>query len=177
MNINSLKQLLEANGIDSAKYDNNTLQTLISQAKTLINIPELENKTHDEYNDTFNGKMYVTRYSPININGVVVLHGDTQINPRKISTAGVIYFETYVHGELEVIYTTGIPDTELDDCLNLIVLYMIQENESKANGGIVNSISEGDVSISYNNSAYGDRINSYISDLKNRYASAQVFYM
>ena len=176
--INSLKQLLQANGIDSAKYDNNTLQTLISQAKTLINIPELKTATHEEYSDNFHGKTYVTRYTPIDTNNVHITQGETVITPRKVTTAGVIYFETTITGELEITYNTGIPDSEVDDCLNLIVLYMIQDNESiTKNGGMVNSINEGDVSVSYNNNVYSDRITSFITDLKNKYSTAQVFYI
>lgn len=89
---------------------------------------------------------------------------------------GVIYLDKIYTGSVNVNYTTRLSDKELvytiKPLLMDMVMYAILNKGKGINEGVMSSIHEGDVSVSYDTgSSLGNRIYTRINDLKLKYSN------
>lgn len=172
--IEDIKELLKAHDINE-DIEDDTIQTLINEAVSLVNIEGINEVNHEDYTKEFNSDVYLTSYFPIITQTVLCAVDGKLVTPAKILKNGIIHFDKTYYGELEVSYTTGIPSSEYEDSINLIVLFMLQEQMNNPQG--LSSIKEGDVTLSYNtskNSIYLNNIRDVIEDLRGKYGKANI---
>ena len=171
--IEILRTLLQANDIH--EYDDaqdSVLEAFISEAKMLINEPFCNDTTYNDYVEGFTGKKYVTDYYPLKADCLEVTFNDIDISEhiKKITEEGIIYFDKqFNHGTLDVTYVVGLSSEDIENYIIPITLYLIRDKT----GRNVSSITEGDVSISYNNSTGGTamQIDTLINNLKDKYCA------
>lgn len=144
--LEELKKILEANGI--TEYTDEQLNAFIDKAKVLVNIPNLT--PHEEYDIVrdFEGDVYVTSYYPIiDDESLTLLIDDKPITPQLVNyEKGIIFLHNDYEGILTCSYKAGIAEEEINKDLLPIVAQLVQEGA----GRNVSSITEGDVTVSYN---------------------------
>ena len=184
--INEFRTLLKFEGISLDDYTDEELNILINskitELKGLIGIDitpvHRRDTKHNFKGDTLRLDFYpVYDLAEITLNNCPVHPRDYHIN----RDLGIIYFDENKNGNLEVKYLSGISDDVLNSSIiplvREMVIYSLTYNKAGV-GDAVSSIKEGDVSINYDtNNGRGSRINSRISDLKNRYNSARLRWL
>lgn len=149
--LDDLKRLLEAQGI--TEYSDEQLEAFIDKTKVLVNVQNIT--PHEEYDISrdFEGDVYVTSYYPLIESEPITLTIDEKpIIPTLINyEKGILFLSTEYEGVLTCKYTTGILEEELNKDLLPIVSQLVQEGA----GRNVSSITEGDVTVSYNTTNTG----------------------
>jgi hypothetical protein len=80
---------------------------------------------------------------------------------------GVVYFPEKQCGRLLVQYTVGLGTEDMEKYILPITVHLIMEKEGKN----ISSISEGDISISYDtNNTLNAQVTTLIQELKNKYS-------
>jgi hypothetical protein len=169
--ISDLRELLQVYGIDDSQYTDTQLQLLLKQARTYIG--DVTPTSHTDYVERFNGKRYMTQYYPVGVDSVTILVDEESITPKYITEEGIIYFDNMVTGELRCTYTQQLSEEEISDAILPLTVYMIKDNI----GGNMSSITEGDVSVSFDNNSTvstSNQINRLIESLRNKYKSRVV---
>lgn len=183
--INEFRTLLKFEGISLDDYTDSELNVLInSKIRELQGLLGIDvtpvhriQSNHKFRGDTLRLDFYpVYDLAEINLNGCPVRH-DFHVN----YDLGIIYFDNILRGDVEVKYLTGLSDDVLNNSIIPLVREMVIYSLTYNNAGVgdaVSSIKEGDVSINYDtNNGRGSRINSRITDLKNRYNSARLRWL
>ena len=145
--VEELRLLLQMYGIDDSMYDDNELQMWISQARSFVGNEFVQETEYEDYQRDFNSDMYMTRAYPISVSSVHVLVDDEGVIPMKITSNGVIYFNNRQHGAISVTYSVEYTEEDVKNVILPVAMYMIRDK----NGGNMSSITEGDVSVSYDN--------------------------
>ena len=162
-----LLNLLTLHGIDTTKYTETMLSSLILEAKSLINTSYVYDSQESDYVDSFYGNKYLTDNYPLKEVTSLLVNGE-EVTPRKVTHNGIIYFEGYISGTLEVEYVVGLDNSDFENTVLPICLYIAKDNEGKN----VASISEGDVSISYHtNGNSATMIDTLITNIRNKYGA------
>lgn len=169
--IETIKELLELNNINTEQYTTKIINLLISHAKQLCQVNR--EFTATDYENTFNNEIYITQDYPIKDPAAVeVKLNNKKITPHKITSEGVIYFKNIQNGELEVTYNVGLPDEDIQEYIIPIVVELAKNMEGKN----LASISEGGVSLSYDNTGNTQTsLDQLITTLKNKYQHRVVF--
>lgn len=168
MDIEELRKLLRLYKIDDTQFTDEDLELLISQAKTLIGKEFIEDANREDYVEHLSSKRYMTDYYPILVDSVQVFVDDEEVIPRRITENGILYFEKNVNGEFLCTYTQGFERSSIDEAIKSIVMYMIQEQDNQN----ISSISEGDVSVSYNTDdlmSSSTKLNELIESIRNKF--------
>lgn len=171
--VDDLRSMLIAHGIDPTSYDDGMLESLIFEAKLLVDEPFMFDEVNEDYEPDFCDDVYMTSNYPVVVddNFSLTVEGHIVV-PDRVSSEGLIYLDKKYHGKLQCTYTVGLSDTDIQQYLLPMVVNMIQEKE----GLHLSSITEGDVSIGYDNSTgYGARVGQLIEGLKNKYNGRVVF--
>lgn len=169
--ISDLRELLQVYGIDDSQYTDTQLQLLLKQARTFIGNATPENR--EDYVDQYHGKKYMTQYYPVSVDSVNVTVGGESVTPHHITEEGIIYFDNIVNGELSCTYTQQLSEEDISGAVLPLVVYMIQDQ----NGGNMSSITEGDVSVSFDNNSTvstSNQINRLIESLRQKYKARVV---
>lgn len=164
--IEDLQNLLTLHGIDTSKYTEAMLSSLVLEAKTLIDAEYVYDSQQEDYVPDFQGQMYMTEKYPLKTVTGITIDG-VEVVPRKIKHSGIIYFDTYISGTLEVEYIVGLNEDDYTDTILPICLYIAKDNEGKN----VASITEGDVTISYDRGSNQTVINSLIEGIRRKYGA------
>jgi hypothetical protein len=150
--ITQLRTLLQNGGIDDTTYTDEQLGQLIQQAVTLIGEDYVTGTSEVEYDYQFNGDMYMTMTYPV-IPDEVMVKLDGVALPEEdilhITSEGVIKFKRKLSGLLEVSYINGLSVDVMSGYLLLATSQLLKSNP--VTGGSIGSITEGDVSVSYDN--------------------------
>ena len=170
--IQTLQEMLDAHGITKYDDDPETLNTFLLEAKLMVGASFVFDQEYNDYKENFNGNKYALDYYPLKSSGsLTVLCNDVNItgNIRKISEEGIIYFKKTFTGTLDVTYTVGLTDDDLTEYILPITLYLVKDNE----GQNISSVTEGDVSISYNNStgSTSTQIDALVANLRDKYSA------
>ncbi len=161
-----IQEILEANGIT---YTTTQIQAFYNEALKLVNIPLLTPTSETDYQHEFQGDTYLTKFCPL-LNGTVNLTIDNKkVTPVYVETnSGIIHLPREYSGTLRCTYTCGVPSEEVLADLTPIILSLILTGEGKS----VASISEGDVSVSYNGGlGSGDTtsLDALVKNVRNKY--------
>ena len=163
-------EILNANGIDTTKYDETRINALYNEALKLIDAPFTKTTTHTDYINIFHDNKYITNFYPVLLDDDITIKlNDNIVEPVKVTKEGIIYFKNNMHGVLEVTYNVGIDDDDINNYIIPLIVAMIKNNENR-NG--ISSISEGDISISYNatTGTVATSIDDIIKNIRNKYA-------
>lgn len=167
--IETILDILTAHGITN--YTETTVNTFITEAKLLVNTPHLNDAIFEEYKQNFTGDSLVTMHYPIKRICELKINGKT-ITPERVDEDGIIYLEHSHTGKLEIRYIVGLTDEDMNNLMIPLVVALIENRE----GRNVSSVTEGDVSVSYNNSSGMNSltIDSLVNELRERYGSRVV---
>ena len=169
--ISDLRELLQVYGIDDSQYTDTQLQLLLKQARAFIG--DVTPTEHTDYVERFNGKRYMTQFYPVGVESVTVTVEGESITPHYISEDGIIYFDKIVNGELQCTYTQQLSEEDISSAVIPLTVYMIKDNM----GGNMSSITEGDVSVSFDNNSTvstSNQINRLIESLRQKYKARVV---
>ncbi len=159
--------MLLANGYNLDDYTDEIINAFIEEAKQLIGAEFLAEKEITDYKRDFNNNVYVTKFYPVNTTENINITINQEPATVEHSTpGGIIYLDKNYHGTLICTYTTGLNETELLNEIAPIILILIEANAGKN----LASISEGDVNISYDNTAQ-QNIYNLIENIKNKYSA------
>lgn len=161
-----LLSLLELHGIDTTQYTESKLNALILEAKTLINTEYITDSQEEDFVLKFTGKAYMTEKYPLKQVNTITVDG-VPVTPLKTRSSGIIYFDEYVTGKLEVNYIVGLTDTDYSETVLPICLYIAKDAE----GQNISSISEGDVSVSYAAGSSATMIDNLVSEIRSKYGA------
>jgi hypothetical protein len=163
-----LRELLQLYGIDDTTYSDEQLELIIRQARAYIGEEFVEPTTHEDYVEHFRGKTYMTSYYPVDVDSVTVICEEEVVIPNKITSSGLVYFTHHIQGRLTVSYTQELTSTDIRDTILPIAVYMIRD----IRGENLSSITEGDVSVSYDNTntmSTSGMIQNLVTQLRNKY--------
>lgn len=170
--LETLRNLLEAHGLPHTpeEISDNALESLILEAKLLVNEPYMFDNVTEDYEPDFDGETYMTEDYPIHPESVSLSIDDAAIAPERITKEGIIYLDNIYHGKLSCTYTVGLDGADVENYLLPIVVYMVKDKEGKN----VSSIQEGDINISYDTTSNA-QISMLIERLTNKYNGRVVF--
>lgn len=168
--LEQLRKLLVAHNI-TKQFSDEVLESYILEAKLLVNIPALNEELHEDYVKKFNGDTYVVDYYPL-LEIVELTVNGVSVAPERISSDGIIYFNGNKTGTLYCQYKVGLSSEEINVDLLPLVVALIENKE----GANVSSITEGDVSVSYNNSngVSATTIDSLVEAIREKYTAKVV---
>ena len=172
--VDDLRAMLVAHGIDATQYTDSMLESFIFEAKVLVDAPFVFDTVHEDYNPQFRGDVFMTDNYPVLDDEVLrVTIDDLVVTPEHITHEGIIYLDKTYQGKLKCTYNVGLNGDDIQSYLLPLVVSMIQEKE----GLNLSSITEGDVSISYNNSGtgYSSQVSQLVQALKNKYSGRVAF--
>lgn len=166
----TIRNMLISNGI-ATTYSDAELDSFILEAKLLVDAPFVNDAVYEDYVDRFSSDKYMIRHYPLKESddfNVLIDDKDITNNVRKITSNGIIYFDKKYTGSLTVSYVCGLNTTAINDYLIPIIVYLIKDKEGKN----ISSISEGDVSVSYNNSSNTSlTLDSLVNRLRKKYGA------
>ncbi|RAP49665.1 MAG: hypothetical protein BZ138_07380 [Methanosphaera sp. rholeuAM270] len=164
-------------------YTDTQLNTLLQTATHTIPAELRTPQTHEEYTKNYYGDTYITQYYPL-VDDTLTCYIDniplTEDRIEYTSSNGVIYFNEQILGNLTVHYTSQTP---LDDVQEAILQIAVHQARTRADNSAipagVNSVTEGDVSVTYKNNNNGSgegktAIEKIIDELRNRYARVSI---
>lgn len=170
--LETLRNLLEAHGLPHTtdEISDTTLESLILEAKLLVNEPYMFDNITEDYEPDFSGETYMTEDYPVHPETVSLCIDDEAVAPERVTKDGIIYLDHVHHGKLECTYTVGLDDADVENYLLPIVVYLVKDREGKN----VSSIQEGDINISYDTTSNA-QISMLIERLTNKYSGRVVF--
>lgn len=163
--VEDIQSLLTAHGV-TTQYTTSQIEAFIHEAKLLCDLDDDE--SYEDYKPSFNSDVYVTQQYPLQSVTSITLNG-VEVTPEKVTNEGVIYFNSTKQGKLIVQYTVGMSTTDIQNLLVPLVVALIENKE----GRNLSSVTEGDVSVSYNNSSgvSSVTIDSLVSEIRDKYTS------
>lgn len=169
--ISTLRTLIETNKITTT-YTDEQLEAIIQEALLLVNAPYTTDTTYNDYIHEYDASTYITQYYPLkSIKVLQCTLNEENINDYIVHATrdGIIYFDRHLRGRLEVTYTVGLDDEDINNYILPIALYLVKDLEGKN----INSIQEGDVTVQYNNlsSSTSAGIDALVANLRNRYGA------
>lgn len=164
--VTDIQAMLEAHGV-TRTFTTDEIESYILEAKMLCDVP-LNGESYEDYKPSFSGDTYVTQQYPLQSVTSITLNG-VEVTPEKVTNEGVIYFSSTKQGKLVVQYTVGMSETDISSLLVPLVVALI-ENKVGLN---LSSVTEGDVSVTYNNSTgvSSTTIDSLVEEIRERYSS------
>ena len=164
--VEKIKATLTAQGITGITDEQ--IETYISNAKALVGSSLLEQHQYTDYVQKFNGEVYTTDFYPV-LDIVEFTIDDKPVTLSHISSNGVLYLPYPYMGTLSCTYLVGLPQDEVEDDLLPLVVYMVRDNLGKN----VSSVSEGDVSVSYNTGTMTEAasLDGLVGRLRDKYAA------
>lgn len=174
-----LATYLALNG-QNADIGEEDLQNMINfktnELSGILGMDFIETK-HQEHILLEKGRTIVLNYYIVSeINSITVNGGEIPQNDFSFSENGVVYLDYSFPRNSSVIvdYTSCLPENVLNTQIKPIILDMCLlsfSNKGNSNGE-VSSISEGDTSVSYNNSnSLGVQIRNRINSVRDRYGA------
>jgi len=166
--VETLRKLIEAEGISTEDITDETLQTYIDKATSLADIPS---GSKEDYVRRFKGDTYVTDFYPLlplsDEDKVILTIDDEVVVPDHVSLdEGIIYLDKPVRGKLSCTYEYGLSEEDVTKYILPIACSLYKDNK----GGNVSSITEGDITISYDRTGtISAGTDSLIAELRNKY--------
>lgn len=167
--IDEVKANLKANGIDTTSLTDDTIQQMIDYAtKRIISLTGIDHNpvTRNDV-DLYPSptlKNYLLPYYPVTSIESIRINNEKELTTDdyyldqengiiKFKTPEIIFPEDFEI--LSITYTTKVTETYWENNVEPVILDLItyQNNPIYTNGGIASSISEGDVSVSYDNTS------------------------
>jgi hypothetical protein len=147
--IETLRTMLETIGIQADEYTDTQLAGMIQNAATLIGEEYTTPRSEVDYDYDFHGDLYLTAEYPILARDLQIQLDERDITEsiQSITNEGVIHFKEKQDGVLRVTYNVGLAGDVVQEYILLAAMYLAADNSHKGN---ISSITEGDVSISYN---------------------------
>lgn len=164
--IEKIRETLTAQGITD--ITDTQIQNYIDNAKALIGSSLIEQREYTDYVRNFNGEVYTTDFYPV-LDILEFTIDDKPVTLSHISMNGVLYLPCPYMGTLCCTYVVGLPVDEVEDDLLPLVVCMIRDNTGKN----ISSISEGDVSVSYNNTTGMESasLDTLVARLRDKYGA------
>ena len=162
-----IRQQLITIGVDETTITDDVINAWTKQAEMLAGV-SLEPKTSEEYTANFRGKVYLTDFYPLlSVENLELWIDGELVTPKHVqASTGIIYLEKEYKGILECNYTYGFDETSISQLFIPLVLALMKD----ADGGNLASISEGDVSISYDrNGNTSTTIDSLILNIQSKF--------
>ena len=167
----NLRELLKVHGV-TTEYTDSQLDMFIMEAKILIDAPFVNNSQYEDYIPDFSNDVYCTNEYPLITGSVEISINDKPVNPVHITEDGIIYLDHVYDGTLKCNYVTGLSDADITTDLLPVVACLIEEKA----GMNIASVSEGEVSISYNNGTgyTSNTLDALIQQVRDKYSGARV---
>lgn len=163
-----LKTRLRLANVDYSGYTDNDLETLITltiqKIENITDLPILEPRNITEFTKMRWSDVYITSLYPI-INPNVTLN-EQEVQLKYIDNdKGILYFEDKQYGDLKVEY--DIQYTNIQLLQDLITDMIIIDIEGETLNGQLNTIKEGDVSVSVggNGNSLYETVDSRLNEL------------
>ena len=175
IDINDLRLLLKLNGIDDTQYTDEDLEKLIDYYTKVFDSLicfNYHSKQYEDFipaDDSFNS-LLLNHFPVTNLITLTIKEKNHLDDIRNINlTSGIIHFKKPFIGDTRVIYRSGWSDEDIERLINPIILDLIIWGIKYGKAGLINSITEGDVSVSYDNTDNILNINQRIRDLNKRF--------
>lgn len=167
--VQTIKDILQTHG--DKEYTTKEVENYITEAILLIDSPLTTDTTFEEYHRCYSGETYVTAHYPLKSIETITFN-DEEITPDRVDEDGIIYFDKCRRGKFLVRYIVGITEEDTKKYLIPLVVALIENKEGKN----ISSITEGDVSVSYNNATGVSAltVDSLLASLKEKYCSRVV---
>lgn len=175
INIDELRLILKVDGVDTDTYTDDELKQLITYYTKLFNNLISFNYTTIEYDEYIPLTEYtpaiLTIHYPIQELSTLTIDDKDYINQIKHINheSGVIHFKESIQGDLRLVYTSGWSEESIDAIITPIIFDLTIYGLKYGAEGIITSLSEGDVSVSYDTGSSLTDLRERIADLNKRF--------
>lgn len=175
INIDELRLILKVDGVEADNYSDEELNQLVTYYTRLFNNLISFNYIAREYNEyiplfEYTSSVLINHY-PIQEISTLTIENKDYINKLKHVNAesGLIYFTEPVLGDLQITYMSGWSEEDIEAIIQPVIFDLIVYGVKYGAEGIITSLREGDVSVSYDVNSSLTNIRSRISDLNKRF--------
>jgi hypothetical protein len=172
---NEVRVILRAYGIDDSQYTDEELEHLIQYYTRLFNSLICFNYLPCDYEEYYpvndsTKAVLINHYPVIEVSSITLDEKDYTNNVYRIEKdTGIIYFKENIMGDLILKYHAGWSDKDIETIIIPLILDLLVYGIRYGVDGIVSSISEGDVSVSFSITEKSLNINSRLNDLNKRF--------
>ena len=173
--VDELRLLLRLNGIDDSEYTDEDLQTLIDYYIKMFDSLICFNYRIQRYNDFYpvDGRfdsLLLNHYPVTRILTLTVDNNDHAKDIREINhKSGVVYFIRPLMGDVRISYCSGWTQRAIERYIIPVIVDLIIYGIKYGDGGFISSITEGDVSVSFDTNNGLLDVNQRIKDLNRRF--------
>lgn len=175
INPDEVRVILRVYGIDDTQYTDEELEHLIKYYTRVFNSLICFNylpHDYDEYylvND-YTKAVLINHYPIMEVSSIKLDDKDYMGNVYRIDKdTGIIYFKEPVMGDLVLKYHAGWSDEDIESIIIPFIIDLLVYGIRYGVDGIVSSISEGDVSVSFSITDKSLNINSRLNALNKRF--------
>lgn len=172
--VDDLRNMLIAHGIDGEKYTDTMLESIITEARLLVDEPYMFDTESEDYTPDFCDDIYMTEDYPVIPESLHFVVDGEEVTPRKVTSEGIVYLPGRVSGELTCTYTVGLGSDDIQQYMLPICVSIVKDSE----GQNVAGVTEGDVSTTYYMN-YGNTdttsIDSLVMKIRNKYSGRVCF--
>lgn len=168
--IHDLESQLKVNGLNSDDYTEEDLTVMLNNAVSVIGSQYVEGTLEHEKITLSEEDSITTLCYPVVVESVVLTLDNQDVSDKVdyITNEGIITFKKPLSGELRVEYLNCADGDVLEQYIVLVALHLLKAGAGKN----LASITEGDVSISYNTAgADAASLDRLVSDLHGMYGA------
>lgn len=172
IDVDELRVVLRINGVDETTYSDDELNNLINFHTGLFNTLICFNYNLTEYEEYYpvsesTRSLLINHYPIQSLSTLKIGDKDYTSNIKYLDKKpGIIYFKEPLTDDVSITYMSGFDETQVNELIKPLILDLIVYGVKYGVGGVISSLSEGDVSVSYDTSM---SIQSRINDLNKRY--------
>ena len=169
--IDDLKARLSINGLPTDKWTDEELTALLTQSAAVIGTQYVQGELNNEYTYDFNSEIYTTICYPVKTDDIHVQLNNEDITEHieHVTSDGILTFDKQYTGKLCVSYNNQADNEIINDYICLVAIEMLKNNSSLGN---ISSITEGDLSITYDsNSTTRASLDNIANELRNMYGA------
>lgn len=175
INIDELRLILKVDGVDDTIYTDEELTQLIKYYTRLFNNLISFNYESREYMEyyplyEYTDSILINHY-PIQELSTLTLEDKDYMGKIKYCNddSGILYFQEPIQGDLHIKYISGWSEEDIESIITPIIFDLIIYGLKYGAEGIITSLSEGDVSVSYETGTSLTNIKERISELNKRF--------
>ena len=173
--VDELRLLLRLNGIDDKEFSDEDLETLINYYTDIFDTLicfEYRIKRYSEFypcDDSFDS-LVLNHYPVTKLISVTIDNKDCTNNIREINNkSGIIYFNRPFIGDTRAVYRSGWSEQDIEKYIYPLIIDLIIYCLKYGKAGVISSLTEGDVSVSYDIDSSILDINQRIKALNKRF--------
>ena len=175
IDLDELRLLLRLNEIDDSKYTDKDLEHLIDYYTKVFNSLICFNYHIKRYDDFYPAdgsfdSLLLNHYPVTKLITLKIDNKDCANFIREFNKkSGIIYFNKHFIGDVKVTYRSGWSQEDIDTYIIPLIIDLIIYSIKYGGDGVVSSVTEGDVSVSFDMNSSSIDINQRIKDLNRRF--------